>query len=342
MENYELTVQDHLLLDEMIKYAKILEKHVNILYQLELEGKKNSEEYQKELRNIEMILEYESIKYDEAKLDGRKALGYIKYIIEKNQFKYLAFEPREILFVYESDRVFKRVCTILENFISSDYYFLAESVDPELTNIIEMKGIAPTKGFIANGLKNGHEIRTSIFNEIINNFLNLIEECIEETQSDTLKKELIKMKYNVFLYNKEFETKLLKNSFNANKINYNSIVEPDDELYPDENAKKFIVDKLCSDLANKEIMKVLFINSSACKDKDRVIKTFLGTILLRSYFVLMSDETIETLNEEFHKFIDSFVYAITNIDKNNGETEIKKAFLKVRRDKRNHDKNNKK
>jgi hypothetical protein len=213
MQNYELTKNDFCILDKIIKYSKLLDKHMNILYQMELEGKKNSQDYETEIRNIEMILETENNKYIEANLDGEKSICFVKYIIENICFYNMSFDVEDLIFDDGTERAIKRILIKLGKIISLDCDFQAKYPDPKMVLILLLDGIFLTKEEFGIGVKNGIVMKNAIYNDIINIILYLIEDCINDESFIYLRKELMQIKYNLSIYNEDVEKDMLKSNF---------------------------------------------------------------------------------------------------------------------------------
>lgn len=290
MIKLNLDTNDFKKIESLLKKVTNIDKIYEKLYTLEIEGKKDTEEYEKHLEYLLIFLECEEKIYKEANLSITKALSWIYFLNEKSD-----------------NKIVVRIIYNLFSLITANYNKLASLSHEELQYIAKALSInasGTNKDTIAKCIV----LKDNIEKNLYYTFLNFLESNIESTTNIELKNNLIAGKYNTLFTNPKIEKLVLSNKFDISPIPHviedaYTILSPlNNDLY------RCVKDLISHTIATGEISELLKMNDTDYNDIQKTTTSTYRECMLRAAFQIMSDEKISDLNFNFHEYIESKNY----------------------------------
>lgn len=315
MIKLNLDTNDFAKIESLFKKNTNIEKLYEKLYTLETEGKKETEEYQKNIEYLMIFLEYEEKKYKEANLSIQKALSWIYFLNEKSDNKIVA----RIIY-----NLFSRITT---NY--NELKILSHEELQYIAKALSINASGTNKDTIAKCIV----LKDNIEKNIYYTFLNFLESHIESTTNIELKNNLIAGKYNTLFTNPKIEKLVLSNKLDISPIPH--VIEDAHTILSSINSDlhRCVKDLISHTIATNEISELLKMSDS---DYNDITKTTISTYrecMLRAVFQIMSDEKISDLNFDFHKYIESENYQNDHQNDHISHNLIIHHFNEVKKDK---------
>jgi len=305
MKEYTLKKEDLNFLQRLIKITKSIQSLYDKLYNLDIAGKKDTEEYNKILDNLDISLDVESEIYIEKEVDIERYKGILKYI--KNDM---------LPYFYKSD---------LENIASQDYSYMAlrriiktletqlrHKIDESCTNIEidENSEIAEIFDVIKPygcKMEDIYHFEMPIEKDVMNGTLLFLEDAIKDEKYKSITNALKKAKYNITFLNREIESMMLWRGFEPNdKLFLNSDMIMEIYGY---DAYQTNVLKSMFGIAKMEdqIEKILQIENEDYSDYKKLSTSKIRECMLRGISLLMDEVAIKKIIlEKYEKeFIDN-------------------------------------
>lgn len=300
-DNYEQTIKT--IVDASCAIKNIYQG----LATLEINNKKNTQEYYNLLKKISIMQEIEDIYYVkiENKLDS-----FYQFI-----YGYCTVYKEEIDEIVK-DRISNYLIHRTET--SNDEYsceFFQKYFQKQLKKIqVRDKNLNIKKLFL---------IEDYILESIFNTYLYLLELKSKRYP------ELIEEKYNAYFMYKYKENEFIKDNFNARSIYY---------LDSKTMAKLFNIKESTYQLyLNSVIHREFYSELEKLIDNSHeynYIKQLNEEYYLRALFTISESETIDKLNEIFHETIDNYENTNTNNDISNATDIITNAFRQYKKDRK--------
>ena len=188
----------YILVESLIRISYAIEGLYQKLYRLELEGKKNSDEYHKILEYLDMSLEYEEELYQDKKINALLARDLIDLIIHHYLSSKITSDIESIITRKYENAYLRRVVNKLTRIMKNDYFGMNQIVKGDVfetwkSDDIEYKLCC-------------FNIHNIMMNDFIARVLIIIEEEILKTTNIKLKQKLILDKYLIsfiYSYNEE-------------------------------------------------------------------------------------------------------------------------------------------
>jgi len=293
-------MSNNIYLSQIEGYLKTTESISNIyqnLIKLEINGQKETADYQTWLKHLSCALEVQEtyIKRLEQSTKGKTAFLDIvssnvspllddseNIILDKNN---LPLDRR--LYLHSIVHTY-----FLEHFTYniSPYIFLA--------GISGLKKISKEK----EDLGINKDIVFAFSNEIISNFLKRMEEEMASTCDKDLRDRLIKIKYNIAFLYPELETKLLQNRFKASEIPFIESKEICNILNIDSATSLSLKKMFITPLGLVQTKKMNINDKDYQHDKPRQTLR-IRELLLESILSLLPKQEIKRIGDVFQKTI---------------------------------------
>ena len=315
MKNFE--ADDYQMIKELLEVTNSIKELYKRLYNLECEGKKESEEYRKNLEYLKIAIEVEDGIYDE--FDILKVEKMYNFLLKQHEINEHFILKRIVnnindKFVINEDWVLD---LFPEELVDSVYESHNEKTEEELMQF--------ASGFL--------EVYKSLNKDISEGVLVFLQEYINKNNSSDIKDELIKRKYNLLFTNKKLEASIILNDFNISNLIYsNTELISCYALINNETLKK-IKDVFLADEITKEFLKILDGDELGYDIEDIRVYKIIKQCLLRAYFVLVDDEFLSELNYEFHNLIEDEFYIKNHSEYQIGEEIIINSFKCATKDK---------
>lgn len=297
MQKYIFEISDFKQMESLIKTASSIDSLYQKMYELEIHGKKDTEEYKKLFDYLIIALEVENKIYKDSKLDYKKGFAWFDYLIDN-----------KLPFDYVSD---------LESIMRQDYnHRIIRRILNSLLYQITLES----------------DVQKALEKDVINAYLVFLQESIDKQNYHNLKKNLIKSKYNTAFIKKEIETEMILSNFTISNTLYISsrfiadLMNMDLEFY---NMSKNLYGGKISMFQISELMEM---QDESYNDPVKSTTSTLRQCLMRAAFLLMSDEIISEVNDEFHEIIESNEYLCRNPHDKISEQLVINCFKSIKKD----------
>ncbi|MDD3392491.1 MAG: hypothetical protein PHE54_03025 [Bacilli bacterium] len=191
---------------KIIDLTKALERLYKILYELEINGQKNSDIYYKKLNSLITLINYEAKIYEDTDLNEKKCLKILAFLKQKYSLdlgKYAAYD-----YFYDGlikqeidDQALYRVIKKLFNKYQTNHYL----------NIVAMDGLLEHKALMTE-INKQKIVTEAIYDDINNLFLIILEKTINDNNLP-YQHLLKKLKYHFGFMFKNSEKKLISDAF---------------------------------------------------------------------------------------------------------------------------------
>ena len=289
-------------LNNIIKTTNSIKTLYNKLYELEINNKKNTEEYNKTLNYLDMAIEVENSEYDRCKFNYEKSKRWMEYIlIEMLHNKFCNNEISVLELNYEKLEL-RRILNCLSKYVNES----PKSVFAEISIILRMLGVSDIEKKVEETHSLNYKMDRELKREMALSFLYFInKEISDNNYNNKYKNELIRTKYNLSFISKLVENNLFVDNFqfpnelnNYSKFIANSL-DINDKIY--ENIKN----EFGKSVAEEEIINILSINNYQYKDEKVKISSILRISLIKSSLLFMTYENIEYLNDIYDELFNN-------------------------------------
>ena len=291
----------------LIKASQEIKKIYQQLALLEIKNKKNTKEYNKLIRKLNIMQDIEDIYY--SKIDN-KIKTYYDFLYECEHRNTESMDE-EI-----SERISNYLITRCEKNINDDDYDFLKKYYQDIKDELQITD----KNLTINKMS---LIENYINDSILNTYLYLLELKSKKNPN------LIKEKYSIITIYKHKEKDYEKNNFDINDLYHIDsktlarsfrIKQTTYQAYLNSKVKRMFFEELKKLLIEKP-------------NNNEIEKQISEECLLRAMFTFADANTIEKLNYAFHELIDSEEFSY-NYDEYEDNIEIiTKAFKGIKKDK---------
>ncbi len=317
MERYKLGKNDFDQINDLINVTMIVSRLYDDLCNLEIEGKKDTEQYSKFFNCLDVALNTEKNQYDKCNLTFPKTVSIINYLLFE---KFRSRAQNDIEYVVNLDykeKVLKRILNMLVSIIA-----------PTKSNIKEILTTTDSK---LNAFYSAIEIDKALEKDILNNYIYILSEKSLKENSLSIKKNLIVSKYLVAFINQDIERNLISSNFESLDTMYISAKFLSDYIKIEKDKYDEIKKSYGMKLVEYQILRLLNIGDI---DYDDVIKSssILSQCMIRSIFLLLDEESLENLNYDFNKLIESKEYWNRHSKDEMGRQLVVNCFRSIKKD----------
>lgn len=309
MQDYNLTKTDYDEINNLIKLTRLIDDLYFKLYELEIENKKETEEYKKLIGYLNILLEKESNKYKECNLKVSKCVGWVNYLLDDKLPPSVQLDFETILNQDYSHRTIKRILNRLLNIIESSKIY-NETISNDLKNDIGKRGIKLPKEAIDHSVTSSVRIRKSLESDIHNLYLSLLEEKINDGVYKSIKNDLINSKYNFSFMNKDIELGMIANNFKTSSTLYIGSKMISQLQYIDESLYNFFKDSYGIKMLMEQIVELLKIEDADYNNRKKLTTSILRQNLINAILLTISNEIINDIKREYKVIIAKEFYTL--------------------------------
>lgn len=313
MEN-ELKKEDYENISRLINISQQINSLYDELYQLELTNQK--EEYISTINKLKSMLLIEDDIYVKIGNSYEKNIQILNYLKENRPLSLLSQDD----LVFETELVIMRIVSKLNKNVLAD----SQNLIPD-----EIKTNPLLAQQITQILTSSINIRDSILTDLMYCLLAIIQKESDINVHQYLKKVKYKISY---LYPK-IEKNMLERNFSVEENPWmETILIGQINHYPKDviNEIKQLYGK---EYYNKILETMLIYDDEDLKDDQTMNAVLLKQFFLRAIFLLLDDETIMDLNDEFHDLLDNCELQKIFKRKQKIIKMILSAYRKVKQDK---------
>lgn len=329
MRNFNLDKNDLKEIERLLKINTNINRLYTKLYTLEIEGKKDSDDYNKNIEYLSILIEGEDKIYSDPSLTTKKAISWAKFLFDqKSQNTFTQNKEKQ-----EYNSIIIRIIDKLLSKIIKDYNTIINLSDREFTNIMTMLGLKMPDKVDRDTKYKCIILTNAIEKDIHYNFLSFLKKYIEDPKYRTLKKALIIGKYSIIFANKDIESYYLNNNFNIpdDTYIYSTLVAEALQIKPE--LYRNIKDVIGYKIVNEQINKLLEISNIEYNDIMKSAISIIAQCLMSSALLCMSDEKINDVNYEFHELIEDKEYSSVYPNSKVSESIIIELFKSIKKNK---------
>ncbi len=326
MKKYELNEQDYQNINNLIKISQQILDLYNELYELELEDKKNTDEYNLAINRLRKRLFEENDIYKKIGNSFVKNTQLLNFLVDNKIDEFESEKFFQELLNFDSTSIILRIIHRITQNLTKNKQHLTDGIK----SFFKSNGLDDKEPI--QSIKIGLKVRENIVLDIINCFLAIVQLQTKNNINQKNINNLKKIKYTSSYLYSGIETCMLKNSFEIEQNPYIGIklIGQINDL-PDE-----VIDKMKDwygvDFYYYILKELLVLNDYDLKQDDIMTKVLVYQSLLRSIFLLISNEKIMDLNDQFHNLIESANFQDFFKDRKQVIKIIIKAYKKVKSD----------
>ena len=332
MEKYKLMKQDYEWLQKLIQTSTSIETLYKKMFDLEISGKKDTDDYKKMLEYLSISIDVEDELYNNGNLSYSKCMALVEYILNDRVPDGFLNDIESIMTQDYNNRVLRRILNVLVNKIISDYDSIQRMLPSEITDLMEQLGMPNPEQVVSQAIYSSIELQKAFEKDTLNGFLAILQEFTCKESYRTFREDLIRTKYNTSFINKNIETDMRSNSFEIPETFYTNsrfvadLTQTNLELY------KLLKDVYGTKESTNQISKVIEMGDMDYSDPKKATSSILRQCLMRSAFLLMSDEVISDVNYEFHEFVEDEKYLNRHPNDRISEQIVINCFKAIKRD----------
>ena len=304
MSEVRLEAKDLKKLKELIKVTESIGTLYQEMQDLEINGQKNSQKYQKLLDYLTIALDTENRLYNELLIDYDKVFSMVDYLDSEDE----DVNIDAIIEDHSDGKVRSRIMKALlrETVISKRF---ANGLIPGMhKQLMKLLGLKEMEGLITDRILAMIDLDMALSRDVLVIYLAMLDEFITNPDYTEYLDVLTKTKYDIVFINRNIESEFLANDFVVSRTpdlsselcaNLNDI---DYDMYGQ------LKNQFLSDAAIEQIEYLWDINDDDYEDDDIRANALLTQCLLRSIFTVLDDDIIDQINEEFHDVIESDEY----------------------------------
>lgn len=334
MGKYILQKKDFEEIAALINVTTAISNDYKALYNLETNGKKDTEEYKKVLDNLHMDIEFENKLYNEYyHLNYDKCYAWIEYLFENQMPKELKKDIESMMEQDYSNRVIIRILNTLINKMTEDYQNIKKIIPEEVIELLKQLGMPNPDKLASQSAYSNIKIQESLEIDTLNAYLSILQEYIQKEDYRSFRNQLINSKYNITFINKEIEKGMLSNNFDIPETLYINSKMIADLHQVDSNIYDLLKDHYSIQISAKQISEIIEISDMDYSDQNKATTSILRQCLMRASFLLMSDDAISNVNYTFHEFIEGKEYLDRHPNDRISEQLIINCFRSIKKDK---------
>lgn len=335
MKDYILGKEDFEQIDNLIRVTFSIDNLYTQMYNLEINGKKDTEEYKKLLDCLNKYIATEKKLYNNNNnLNYEKCVAWVTYLVKDRLPSYPPNNIDTIATQDYSNRIIKRILNILESKIISDNNNVKYLIPKEVVE--KLKETEIPERVISESANNSVAILCALERDLINTYLTILQELILKDDYRSFRSQLINSKYNAAFFNKDIETKLLSSNFDIPDTLYiDSKLVADLHGLTTETYEK-IKESYYTKISARQVSEVVEMGDMDYSDLTKATTSIIRQCLMRAAFSLMNDETLSEVNYLFHEFIEDKNYLDRHPSDRISQQLIVNCFNSIKQDRKKH------
>ena len=318
-------------LERIIKVTYSISNLYKKLYELEIKGLKNNEDYQKYLNYLKVVLEIEKKYYNKDRLDTKTMYIMSDFLenvtgIDEYNIEMLVNEKQE------EPSIIARIQSNLFLECTNNYNDINNFLLEEELKILEDYYRQNSIGFISFDVFSKFEFYVEKDFKIA--FLYFLEKFIRTSSYSNVRERLIENKYKFIFMNKDIEDLALENEFNIDEIFKSNFDALKQYLKVDTDTVAKIKNNYTEIYYLNYVSKLLGIDDIDYNENKNFILSILAQCFIRASFTLMSEDLIDKLNYNFHECVQRNDYLDKNSNNEISQNLIIECFKKIRKDRK--------
>lgn len=330
MKNYNLTNFDYDQIINLMKLTMSINELYTKLYKLEINNKKDTEEYKKEVELLKILLDEETKTYKEYNLTQAKSMEWIGYLISKKSSNIIKTDIETIMNQDYNSRIVNRIINKLYSNIEVSRIdnIIFSSIKEEIKN----DELDIPDEFITNSITSSLKIRKSFECDIFNLYLSFLSEKIKDGNFKSIKNQLIDSKYNFSFINKNIEDSMISKNFELDNTFYigskmtAELYRITPELYT------FLKDTYGLQMLLDQIIELLKIADDDYSNTTKLTTAVLRQNLIKAILLTFDDETLIDVKSEYKDVMEKEIYSIKSKSNNMSKGIINDCFKNIQKE----------
>lgn len=319
-------------IDRLLNITTSIDETYTGLYRLELDGKKNTDEYRKLLDYLKSLKNIENNLYNDENLTLEKCSMWANYILSNKVHKNFFDGIEGIIIRDQKNRVFMRILGILKKKVIYDADNITRLMPKEMTDLLKNQNIPNLDKLTNYAIKSNIDINKAIEKDTFNGFLLFLQEFTNNDKYLDIKNELLQTKYDISFIDIDVENDMINNTFNIQNVLYEYARFTADLYQMPLEALNMVKNQNGSRNALIQISEIIKIKDEDYNDKEILITSILRQCLLKASLLSLTDNLIDDVNFKFHEIIDCPEYLSKNPQNNISENIIINCFKGIKKD----------
>lgn len=332
MEKYKLVSEDYKWLERIIQTTTSIETLYKKLFDLEIKGQKDTEEYKQIMDYLSIAIDVEDKVYEEANLNYYKCIALADHIIDDRLPEKFLNDTESIMQQDYNNRVLRRILNVLVHKVLSDYDSIREMLPNELIELMKQLGMPNPDELVSKAIYSSIELQKAFEKDTFNGFLAFLQEFINKKDYNSFKEHLIRSKYNTAFINKNIEIDMRSNKFEIPETFYANARFIADLIQVDLDLFYVLKNSYGVKESTKQISEIIEMSDLDYGDTTKATTSILRQCLMRASFFLMSDEVISDVNYEFHEFVENKKYLERHQNDHISEQLVINCFRGIKKD----------
>lgn len=335
MEKHRIDKNDFDFIEELEQKAGTIESIYEKMFQLELNGQKESKEFKDLLAELRTAIAKEKSLYQLPDLDFARIDALAHFILENRTPDDFKKDMYSIINQEHEGKVERRILGSLIRKNSENYEGVKESLPGIITGFLGMIGDLDGEELdkeLTKSIVSSNILQKSIENDTYNGFLTILREFINDPKYAKFREPLLRSKYYLAYINPSLEEGLLSNGFEIPETFYSGAQFAANITGTNNLALEMMQDVYGFPIAIENIGELLTTSDEELMDYNKATTAILRQCILRSLFLYLSTDRIKTLNVSFQQLLEDDDYKGMHPDGQKSEELITECFEAADRD----------
>lgn len=293
------------IVESLLEAATTIDNIYENLYNLEITGKKDSEDYRKLLNALKKAKKIEEARIKQANIDYDQAIKIILLLQNtptwiKNNNLYCT-----LLQKYD-DRVIRRIINIFNYQIKISIKYQEKHKSKEIIEFLHILG--ETEEDLLKDMSNYEKVNFAINDDIESTLIAILSDYISNPAYSIYKNQLIKAKYYIAFINRNIESQLLAKGFDSTEETYINSTLIANMLGKTQEEYHSIIAINTLYYLMPQISELLSITDDDYSVPEKNVESILRQCYIRAMLTMLSDEDVQKVNNKFLSIINSKQY----------------------------------
>ncbi len=326
--------QYDIFIDKLLKVIESIESVYDRLYELEISGQENTEQYLDYVNCLREYVKLENKIYCEANLSLDEATEIANYIIEEKLPSDFTNDTDSITDQNYENKRLRRIVSHLVHMIMYHYQNVGKMISDDLIDTLTKSSIKNPEQLVSESIISSIELQSTLENDNNNSFLYFLQRTIDKTNDSNIKNQLITNKYYSIFINKTLESQLLGDNFtmpSTLKLNVDSIAHLDNM-----DPNFFLTTKEAYGMteAGHQMSILMESRDSDYSDEKNEIGLLIRKAIIRGGLLFLSENTISKMKRQFMHFSEGKDFKRRNPQHQIGKNAVINCFENAYDDKR--------
>lgn len=319
-------------LKNITKTVNVVDAFYRKLYTLEIEGNKDSDEYNNTLEALRVTLRGLQGQFRAANLDYQRCISWINYLTITVPKNYSSDIESVVIQDYD-DRVVRRISKTLGDMVNNDPKAYRVRFPQEVVELADLFNLSSEDSIVISTLNDMASLNFSVERDIYAIYLGILNEYINDDAHKVFRDRLIASKYYCSFVNENNEKEMLENKFDISGPLYLKSRAVADIIKCDGASYQELNNDVSFMIGIDQIVGILEITDLDYGDPVKATSSILRQALLRTTLILMDDSNIEEAQTLFTNTIKSREYNISHPTNKISREIIKECFANICKDK---------